>query len=219
MPRSSLPARTTRRRGSSSVRRATAPSGSRLEEHEVAVDAETFEPRFVRVDNGPVGTVLSFETLSSGEGDFTLAGPAKAGWGTSSWSGTSRVGLRSPAEARAALQNALWLGERFGDLTLASILEVSWPTAKLGPSGEPVRALELCYGSGERCAVALTQATEPHPMAAGGHGWGVKPPPGMLAFADVPGLGYVIRNGVYVTLRGRSRGELIAAAEALTPIP
>jgi hypothetical protein len=29
----------------------------------------------------------------------------------------------------------------------------------------------------------------------------------------------VIRNGVYVTLLGRSRGELIAAAEALTPIP
>jgi hypothetical protein len=81
-----------------------------------------------------------------------------------------------------------------------------------------MRALELCYGPGERCAVSLTQATEPHPRAAGVHGWGVRPPPGLLAFAQMPGLGYLIRNGVYVTLLARSRGELIAAAEALTPI-
>ena len=189
-----------------------APAGSRGKEYEVAVDAETFEPRFVRVDNGPVAAVLLFETLPSGEGNFTLTGLLRA-WERSSWSGTSRVGLRSPAEARAALKNAVWLGERFGDLTLASIREVSWSSA-----WEPVRALELCYGSGERCAVSLTQATEPHPMAAGGHGWGVRPPPGLLAFGEGPGLGYLIRNGVYVTLLARSRGELIAAAEALTPI-
>jgi hypothetical protein len=190
-----------------------APAGSRRRKYEVAVDAETFEPRFVRVDNGPVAAVLLFETLSSGEGNFTLTGELGAGWETSSWSGTSRVGLRSPAAARAALKNAVWLGDRFGELALASIREVSWPGAR-----EPVRALELCYGSGERCAVSLTQATEPHPMAAGGRGWGVRPPPGLLAFGDAPGLGYVIRNGVYVTLLARSRGELIAAAEALRAI-
>jgi hypothetical protein len=55
-------------------------------------------------------------------------------------------------------------------------------------------------------------------MAAGGHGWGVRPPPGLVAFGKEPGLGYLIRNGVYVTLLARSRSELIAAAEALTPI-
>ena len=192
-----------------------APAGSRGKKYEVAVDVETFEPRFVRVDDGPVAAVLLFETLSSGEGNFNLTGRLGAGWGTSSWSGTSRVGLRSPAEARAALQNAVWLGERFGDLALASIREVSWPS----PDGSSfARALELCYGSPKRCPVSLTLANEPHPMAAGGHGWGVRPPPGLLAFAEVSGLGYLIRNGVYVTLLTRSRGELIAAAEALTPI-
>ena len=81
-----------------------------------------------------------------------------------------------------------------------------------------MRALELCYGSGERCAVSVTETTEPYPLAAGGHGWDVRPPPGLLALADEPGLGYVIRNGVYVMLLAPSRGELIAAAEALTPI-
>jgi hypothetical protein len=65
----------------------------------------------------------------------------------------------------------------------------------------------------------MTQATEPHPMAARGHGWRVVPPPDVLAFADVPGLGYVIRNGVYVTRFARSRDELVAAAEAVRPIP
>jgi hypothetical protein len=195
-----------------------APAGSGLKKYEVAVDAETFEPRFVRVDNGPVAAVLLFETLSAGEGNFTLTGRLGAGWGKSTWSGASRVGPRSPAEARAALRNAVWLGERFGALRLASIREVSWPSGRLEPSAKPVRALELCYGPGERCAVSLTQATEPHPMAAGGRGWGVRPPPGLLTFGDAPGLGYVIRNGVYVTLLARSRGELIAAAEALTPI-
>jgi hypothetical protein len=193
-----------------------APAGSRLKKYEVAVDAETFEPRFVRVDNGPVAAVLLFETLSSGKGNFTLTGRLGAGWGRSSWSGASRVGSVSPAEARAALEDAVWLGERFGGVGLASIREVSWPSAM--PSGEPVRALELCYGPGERCAVSLTEATQPHPMAAGGRGWGVRPPPGVLAFGKVPGLGYLIRDGVYVTLLARSRRELTAAAEALTLI-
>jgi hypothetical protein len=203
-----------------SVRGAIVPVGSR-NEVEVAVDAETFEPRFVRVDSGPVATVLSFETLASGEGNFTLTGLLGVGRETSSWSGASRVGLRSPAEARAALQNAVWLGERFGDLPLASIREVSWETGPtLGPpSEEPVRALELCYGSPERCPVSLTQATERRSGAAVGHGWPVEPPPGRLAFSEVPGLGYVVRNGVYITLLARNRDELVSAAKALTSIP
>ena len=41
---------------------------------------------------------------------------------------------------------------------------------------------------------------------------------GTIAFAEVSRLGYLIRDGVYVTLLARNRAELIAAAEALTPI-
>lgn len=187
-----------------------------LKRYEVAVDAQTFEPRFLRVEGGPVVN-LQFETLGAGEGDFTVS-PQRPE--SSSWSGTSRPGPLSPEEAGDALENALWLGERFGKVPLSSIreAEVSWSTTKLDPLGESLRALELCYGSGERCAVSLTETTEPYPKAAAGHGWEVRPPPGLLALADEPGLGYVIRNGVYVVLLAPSRGELIAAAEALTPI-
>jgi hypothetical protein len=67
--------------------------------------------------------------------------------------------------------------------------------------------------------VSLTLATEPHPKAADGYGWGVPPPPGTLALAGVSRLGYVIRHGVYVTLLAQNRTQLIAAAEALRPIP
>ena len=188
-----------------------------LKQYEVAVDAGTFEPRFLRVEGGPVVS-LQFETLGAGEGDFTVS-PRRSE--SSSWSGTSQPGPLSPEEAGDALENALWLGERFGKVPLSSIREseISWSTTKLDPLGESVRALELCYGSGERCAVSLTETTEPYPKAAGRHGWDVRPPPGLLALADEPGLGYVIRNGVYVTLLAPSRGELIAAAEALTPVP
>jgi hypothetical protein len=187
-----------------------------LKQYEVAVDAQTFEPRFLRVEGGPVVS-LQFETLGAGEGDFTVS-PRRSE--SSSWSGTSGPGPLSPEEAGDALENALWLGERFGKVPLSSIreAEISWSTTKLDPLGESMRALELCYGSGERCAVSLTETTEPYPMAAGGHGWDVRPPPGLLALADEPGLGYVIRNGVYVVLLAPSRVELIAAAEALTPI-
>ena len=85
-----------------------------LKQYEVAVDAETFEPRFLRVEGGPVVS-LQFETLGAGEGDFTVS-PRRPE--SSSWSGTSRPGPLSPEEAGDALENALWVGERFGKVTL-----------------------------------------------------------------------------------------------------
>lgn len=190
-------------------------------EHEVAVDAETFQPRFLRVDGGPVATVLTFEALPRGEGDFRPhAGPGPNDSGDARWSGPNRVGSRSPAEARAALRGALWLGERFRDLPLASIREARYENeAPKGFFPRSARALELCYGSREPCAVSMTQATTGYHLAARGHAWPFEPPPGTLAFGDEPGIGFVIRNGVYVALFARSRDDLIAAAKALTPIP
>jgi hypothetical protein len=203
--------------------------GLGLKHYVVAVDAETFEPRFVRVDGGPALT-LQFETLGAGEGDFTVTRPGEGGSRRgedgserSSWSGPSRIGPRSPEEARDALRNAVWLGERFGAIALSSVREVSWNSPRLNAPPEAVRALELCYGSGQGCAVFMTEATESNQMAAGGKGWPLgpqgSPPPGTLGLGEAPGLGYVIRDGVHVTIQAHSRDELIAAAEALRPIP
>jgi hypothetical protein len=184
------------------------------EPYEVAVDAETFEPRFLRLDGGPVVTVR-FETLDAGAGDFTVTPRREEP--TSSWSGTSRPGPLSPAEAGDALENALWLGERFGKVPLSSIRELfDWETE----TPEPSRALEVCYGSGEGCAVSMTEGTEPNPIVAGGKDWqAFRAPSGTVALGETPGVGYLVRDGVWVTIQARSRDELIAAAEALGPIP
>ena len=190
--------------------------GLRPGQYEVAVDAETFEPRFLRVNGGSI-FVLEFETLPSGEGKFTIT-PRR--FESSTWSGTSQLGPRSPEEAREALKNALWLGERLGNAPLSSIREVRWVTHDLERVPQPLRVLELCYGSpGEDCSVSMTETTQPNGTAAGGKGWPFAPPPNTLGFGDAPGLGYVMRDGVWVTLQTRSRDELIKAAGALRVIP
>jgi hypothetical protein len=185
-------------------------------EHRVAVDGETYEPVIWEAD-GAEYRILKWETLPSGQGDFT-AGRTEDGAAGERWYGVARVGMRTPSEAREALPGAAWLGESFQDLTLHSIRELRYETGTTGPPFQSLPGLELCYGTGEPCALTISQTTEPHPMAGRGHGWRVTPPPGTLAFAESAGLGYVVRDGVYVTLQARSRDELIAAAKALRPI-
>jgi hypothetical protein len=238
----------------------------RAAQHEVAVDAETFEPRFVRIDRGPVATVAALETFPSGTGDFepgpvALMGGLRPGHlgrapGPDLWSGTPSTGPRTPDEARASLRGALWLGARFHDLPLASIREVVHPKREGAPPvGEHlVRGLELCYGSAQRCPVSLTLATHITATAfrSPAQPWPFDPEPGTLVLAErqpgvgytirdgayltprladaridvepvlprpEPGVGFLVRDGIYVTLVARDRPELIAAAEALTPIP
>lgn len=189
------------------------------QEQEVAVDAETFEPRFMRVDGGRLEKVLTFETLPLGDGDFSPrgAGPSVADW---LWTQPARNGSRSPAEARAALNGALWLGDRFRDIPLASIREFTQETgAPKGILPQFVRGLDLCYGSDGSCSVSVTLATRWHPLTSHGDMAPFDPPIGTLAFGHKPGFGFLIRDDVHVTLVARDRGELIAAATALTPIP
>jgi hypothetical protein len=188
-------------------------------EHRVAVDAETYLPVIWRVV-GAEYRVERWETLPRGRGDFT-ARRTEDGVAGQPLYGLTRVGIRTPSEARAALPNAAWLGEGFQDAPLHSIREMRYET---GPwtNGRPRRSLpglELCYGLGAPCAVSVSQTTEPHPMSGRGHGWEVTPPSGTIAFAEGTNIGHLVRDGVYVTLQARSREELIAAAEALTAIP
>jgi hypothetical protein len=187
-------------------------------EHEVAVDAKTFEPVSWRVDGGAGYRILRWQNLPRGQGDFS-AKRTDGGVDGELWYGVTRVGFRKPAEARNAFEGALWLGETFADLPLAFIRELRYETGKTGAPLRSLPGLELCYGSGEPCGVFATETTEPHSMAGRGHGWELTPPPGTLAFADRGTFGYLVRDGLYVTLEGRSREELIKAAEALTPIP
>jgi hypothetical protein len=185
-------------------------------EHRVAVDGETYDPVLWQAD-GAEHRILRWETLPSGQGDFAAQ---RTEDGTNErWAGVALVGNRTPSQARAVLPGAAWLGESFQDLSLRSIRELRYETGTIGPPFKSLSGLELCYGVGAPCAVTISETTEPHPMAGRGHGWRVTPPPGTLAFADSEGIGYVFRDGLYVTLAAQSREQLIAAAKALAPIP
>jgi hypothetical protein len=193
-----------------------------MAEHEVAVDAETFEPLFVRVDGGTLTRVLTFETVPLEDKIYAVPPlvPDPGAADDALWSRPQGDGVRSPAEARAALKGALWLGQQFRALPLASIHEFTRETGV--PEGffpKSVRGLDLCYGSGDSCVVSVTLATGWHGLTSRGHMAPYDPPPGTLAFGDEPGVGFVNRDGVHVTLVARDRDEVIAAAKALTPIP
>jgi hypothetical protein len=187
-------------------------------DHRVAVDAETYEPVMWHVD-GREYRILTWDTLPRGGGDFT-AHRTEDGLGQQGY-GATRIGMRTPGEAREALRDAVWLGETFAGLALESIRELRYETGPWtgGRPAESLSGLELCYGSRTSCAVTVSQTTGPHPMAARGHGWQVIPPPGTLGLADAVAVGYLVRDGVYITLQARNREEVIAAAEALAPIP
>jgi hypothetical protein len=184
--------------------------------HRVAVDAETYEPVSWQADRAEY-RIVRWETLPRGRGDFAAA---RTEDGTSErWAGITLVGTRTPSEARAVLPDAAWLGETFEDLSLRSIRELRYETGTTGPPFESLPGLELCYGAGSPCAITIAETTKPHPMAGRGHGWQVTPPPGTLAFTESEGIGYVFRDGLYITLVAQGRDQLIAAAKALRPIP
>jgi hypothetical protein len=195
-------------------------------DHRVAVDAETFEPRawqaegFGRQAQGREGRILRWETLPGGRGDFTAATTDDNAAGSQPWFGITRVGNRSPDEARAVLgMPALWLGGEIEGRPLAFIRELRFESGLNSPPTESLPGLELCYGAGEPCEITLTEATKPHSMAGRGHSWEIVPPPGTLALSADGRTGWLVRDGVYVTLAARNRDELIAAAERLTVIP
>lgn len=195
-------------------------------EQRVAVDAETFVPRawrapgFSRQAQGRDERILRWETLPAGRGDFTAATTNEDEAGSQPWFGITRVGNRSPAEARDVLGvPALWLGKEIGGRSLAFIRELRFESGLNGPPTESVPGLELCYGAGEPCDVTLTETTRPHAMAGRGHNWETLPPPGTLALSADGRTGWLVRDGVYVTLAAPTTEELLAAAPQLEAIP
>jgi hypothetical protein len=188
--------------------------------HSIAVDAESYEPRAWRAD-GRESPIRLWETLPAESGDFTAAQTVDGE--PDRWYGIARVGMRTPETARDALAvPALWLGSTFQELPLAFIREVRYESGKPSQPLDPedsVPGLEVCYGSGEPCSVLVSQTTQPHPMAGHGHGWHVTPPPGSLGLDQNGRHAYLVLGGLYVTIEVDGREGLIAAAEALTPIP
>lgn len=204
-------------------------------EHEVAVDAETFEPRIWRATqkNDALGipettteTEIEFwETLPAGAGDFTAAIDGSAL--PDDWRGVSRLGPRTPEQARSVLAPpSLWLGDEFRGLPLAGIYELRAESGESPVVSDKQPALEVCYGTrlnNTSCtgpAVALLQTSTPIAWL----GWEtvVMPAKGTMIVREIqPGFvqGFVRKDGVYLSITASDERLLLAAAQALKPIP
>jgi hypothetical protein len=205
-------------------------------EHEVAVDAETFEPRIWRATqkNDALGIPEStteieiefWETLPAGGGDFTAAIDGNAL--PEDWRALSRLGPRTPEQARSVLAPPpLWLGDEFRGLPLAGIYELRAEHGRSAADSDKEPGLEVRYGArpndtsrGGELHVGLTQTNTPIPWL----GWEtiVMPAKGTMIVGQVEPefvLGFVRKHGVYVSITASDQGLLLAAAQALKPIP
>jgi hypothetical protein len=209
--------------------------------HEVAVDAETFEPRLWRRTEGspdlgiPERTtevaIERWETLPAGSGDFTAA-VNMAEFREDAW-GVARLGPRSPGQARELLSpSPLWLGGEFDGLPRTGLFELSAERGRPGKALEKEPALELCYGTrlnetscepphsaaGERY-IQLTETERPQSWP----GWDltIEPREGTMILNRGERLhaqGFLRKAGIYVVVNASDEALLLAAARALEPM-
>lgn len=213
-------------------------------DHEVAVDAETFEPRLWRTI--PTKNSLSgytpteakielWETLPSGNGDFTAArsaldlGPGQP---------PPMKSVRRPRTINAARKvlspTPVWLGAEFRGLHLIELFQPGLKRQGKRARVRMRRELDLCYARvPEGCPshypdrpdepyVSLNETNHTRFGAA------PRPREGTLILPDqvhiprpVPNVasGHARRHGVFVGITATERKLLVAAARALRPIP
>jgi hypothetical protein len=210
--------------------------------YEVAIDAATYKPVYVRHarDGRPVPitgeTIVLLETLPTGSIDFTPTPPRPP---VGVLQGTVRVadiseqiGEDLPTHALGA--TPLWLGRTFGDLRLAYLQQqkLVWGLVE---SPEHVTGLEFCYGSTatvvvlrghpevmcdySRAHLMLQEATKP----SMNYRWPWSPDAPTARIPEEAVLvwgneGLLTVDGVYVHIDAGSESEVLSAARALRPL-
>ncbi|HKN63422.1 MAG TPA: hypothetical protein VJV76_03720 [Gaiellaceae bacterium] len=209
----------------------TFPYGHETES--VALDASTYRPLFVRDASGTWRyRIVSIETVAQSDANFARPTVTELGRQTASGRVFRSVKLTvDPAAARRVLPGALWLGNSFRDLPLAGLerdtLHERFINRKL-PSETGV-GLQLVYGSTPspgvpdrtRPYVQLWESDQPQPAYEWGFMRGLVPPDGVFATQGV-GIfgptGFVVHDGVYVTVMASTPKLALEAAQGLTPI-
>lgn len=207
-------------------------------DHEVAVDAETFEPRVWRSTRESKGLgvpkrttelqIEFWETLPAGTGDFTAATNTTDLSDPLRETAIMQGPRRTLEEARSVLSPPpLWLGQEFRGLPLVSIDESRAEHVYTGAPVEMPPELRFCYGAcpariGSERVVAINEANVRHRW----QGWElvVEPAEGTLIIADAIhtqefARGFARQDGVYLTIAASDEGLLVAAARALRPMP
>jgi hypothetical protein len=201
-----------------------------LHAEEVAVDATTFEPVYMRrTDDGrPVeGTgqlIIELETLPAGEGDFS-ADSAHARGPLMGGAGLGRHLSRSQL-AQSLGGKALWLGSEHAGKPLAESRTQEFKSRK-DPDADwdVVEGVSLYYGSfaprrggirirdDKKPFVQILQATRPAPMWRGAE-LAADVPEGSL-LVDAGGTGFLRRDGVLVSVSAPEVRDVLTAAVAL----
>jgi hypothetical protein len=201
-----------------------------LHAEEVAVDATTFQPVFMRrTDDGrPVeGTgqlIIELETLPAGEGDFS-ADPSQERGPLMGGAGLGRHLSRAEL-AQTLGGKTLWLGSDHAGKPLAESRIQEFMSRK-DPEADwdVVEGVSLFYGSfaprrggirirdDQKPFVQILQATQPAPMWRGAE-LAADVPEGSL-LVDAGGTGFLRRDGVLVSISAPEVRDVLAAAVAL----
>ncbi|HEY3550987.1 MAG TPA: hypothetical protein VGK68_00250 [Gaiellaceae bacterium] len=203
------------------------------ETESVAVDASTYRPLFVRDASGTSRyRVVSIETVAKSAANFERPTPTEAGREMSSGVRVDRSQLAvDPTEALQALPRAIWLGRSFQDLPLGGIEREGLNTTFTDPqlASETGVGLALVYGptaspgvpDRTKPFVQLWESDQPQLAYQWGLLRGIVPPDGVLATAGsgVFGpTGFLVRDGIYITVTASSPELALEAARALSPI-
>lgn len=205
------------------------------ETESVALDAATYRPLYVRDASGTWRyRILSIGTVAQSAADFARPTATEVGRRATGGGLFRRYRLAvDPAAAVQALPRAIWLGPSFRDLRLAGIerdsLRSRFTRADPRVAPETGVGLQLVYGwapsSGvpdrTRPFVQLWESGTPQPAYEWGFLRGILPPEGVLATSGsgVFGpTGFLVRQGVYVTVTASTSKLVLEAARALRPI-
>lgn len=209
----------------------TFPYGQETES--VALDASTYEPLFVRDASGAWRyRIVSIETVAQSAANFARPTATEAGRLATGGGVIDQTKLAvDPAAALHALPGALWLGGSFQALPLAGIERDTLRTRYTEPdsSTETGVGLQLVYGTTPspgvpdrtKPFVQLWESDRPQLGYEWGFMRGIVPPAGVIG---MPGAGmfgptgFLVRDGIYVTVAASTPELALDAARGLGPI-
>ncbi len=203
------------------------------ETQSVALDAATYRPLYVRDAGGSWRyRIVSIGTVAPPDANFVR--PTVTELGRQATSGRVfhyvKLAVRAGA-ARRALPGAMWLGKSFRGLRLAGIerdaLLERFTNRKL--ASKTGVGLQFVYGSTPSPGVPdhthpfvqVWESSRPQPAYEWGFLRGILPPKGVFA---TPGVGmfgptgFLVHDGIYVTVMASTPKLALEAARALTPI-
>ena len=204
------------------------------ETESVALDASTYRPLLVRDASGTSSyRIVSIGTVSEAAANFARPTASELGRQATSGGTVDHTQLAvDPGAARQALPGALWLGNAFQSLPLAGIertaLRTTFTDPKLAP--EEGVGLQLVYGATTSRGdpdrtqpfVQVWESNRPQMAYMWGFLRGIDPPEGTLATSGPGGsfgvAGFLVRDGIYVTVTASTPELGLEAARALGPI-